>query len=52
MTTALLNLLASVLQPAPQCRTPMGMRKVAEAAGKELIVLMRAARKLQNEAVR
>ena len=44
MATALLNLLASVLEPAPQCRTPMAMRKVSEATGKELLMLMRGIR--------
>lgn len=46
MATALLNLLASVLEPAPQCLTPAGMRRVAEAAGGELHVLLRGCREL------
>ena len=44
MAAALLNLLASVLEAAPQCRTPAGMRQVSEAAGKELHVLLRGYR--------
>ena len=48
VATALLNLLASVLEPAPRCRTPMGMRKVTEAAGRELLLLMRGCRDLAD----
>ncbi len=48
MTTALLNLLASVLEEAPACGTPMGMRQIAEAAGKELLVLMRGVREMKR----
>lgn len=48
LTAALLNLLASVLEPAPACRTPMGMRKTAEAAGKASLTLMRGAREIRR----
>ena len=44
----LLNLLASVLEPVPACGTPQGIRRVAEAAGKELAVLMRGIRAIRT----
>lgn len=50
LATALLNLLASVLERSPECRTPMGMRRVSEAAGKRLLVLMRGFRDLGQSA--
>ena len=50
VATALLNLLASILEPATQCRTPSGMRKVTEAAGRELLVLMRGYKELSRPA--
>lgn len=48
LATALLSVLATVVEPAPQCRTPMGMRRVSEAAGKELLALMRDVRRLRT----
>lgn len=47
VANTLLMLLASVLEPAPTCRTPMGMRQVSEAAGKELLALMRDTRRFR-----
>ena len=41
LATALLNVPASVLGPAPQCDAPAGMRRVSEAAGEDLLLLMR-----------
>jgi type VI protein secretion system component VasA len=48
LANALLMLLASVLEPSPACATPSGMRKMAEAASKELHSLMRDTRLLRN----
>lgn len=47
VANTLLMLLASVLEPSPACRTPMGMRQVSEAASKELLALMRDTRRLR-----
>lgn len=46
--TALLNLLASVLEPSPGCATPQAMRRMSEAAAKELLVLMRGVRAIKG----
>ena len=48
LAVALISILASVIEPAPECRTPMGMRRTAEAAGKELLRLTREARRLKE----
>ena len=50
LTAALLALLASVLEGSPDCRTPLGLRTTAEAAGKELLTLMRETRSLREPA--
>jgi hypothetical protein len=44
---ALLIVLANVLEGAPGTETNMGLRKLAEAAGKELHQLIREARELR-----
>lgn len=48
LAVALISILASVIEPAPDCRTPMGMRRTAEAAGKELLRLTREVRRLKE----
>jgi hypothetical protein len=48
LAVALISILASVIEPAPDCRTPMGMRRAAEAAGKELLRLTREVRRLKE----
>lgn len=48
LATALMSLLATVIEPAPACRTPSGMRLTAEAAGKELLQLIRDVRQLKK----
>ncbi len=47
LANVLLMLLASVLERSSGCSTPQGMRKVAEAAGKELHLLMKDTRRLR-----
>lgn len=48
LAVALISILASVIEPAPDCRTPMGMRRTAEAAGKELLRLTREVRRMKE----
>ena len=48
VANVLLLLLASVLEPAPACATPQGMRKLAEAAGKELHARMKDGRRFKE----
>ncbi len=47
LANVLLMLLSSVLERSSGCSTPQGMRKVAEAAGKELHLLMKDTRRLR-----
>lgn len=47
LANVLLMLLATVLEGAPECSTPAGLRKMAEAAGKELHQLMKETRQLK-----
>lgn len=48
LAVALISILASVIEPAPDCRTPMGMRRTAEAAGKELLRPTREVRRMKE----
>lgn len=48
LANVLLMLLATVLEGAPECSTPAGLRKMAEAAGKELHQLMKETRQLKT----
>jgi hypothetical protein len=48
LANALLAVLATVLEPAPAAATPAGLRRLAEAAGKELHLLMRDVRRLRE----
>lgn len=47
LATALLTMLATIVEPSPECGTPSGMRRTAEAVGRELHLLMRDARRLK-----
>ena len=48
LANALLFVLATILEPSPSCNTPAGMRKMAEATGKELHQLMKETRQLKG----
>ena len=47
VANALLMVLASILESAPDCATPMGIRLTGEAAGRELSELVREVRRLK-----
>ena len=47
LANVLLMLLATVLEGAPECATPAGLRKMAEGAGRELHQLMKETRQLK-----
>jgi hypothetical protein len=46
LSAAHINLLASVLERSPESGTPAGMRKAAQAAGQDLLQLMRGIRRV------
>lgn len=46
---ALITALAIIMEGAPQCRTRKGMRMMAEAAGRNLLTMMREMEKLRAE---
>lgn len=46
---ALITALAVVMEGAPQCRTRKGMREMSEAAGRNLLIMMREMEKLRGE---
>ena len=46
---ALINALAVIMEGAPQCRTRKGMRAMSEAAGRNLLMMMREMEKLRTE---
>ncbi|WP_242154866.1 hypothetical protein [Sphingomonas sp. BAUL-RG-20F-R05-02] len=46
---ALITALAVIMEGAPQCRTRKGMKAMAEAAGRNLLTMMREMEKLRAE---
>ncbi|RYF16044.1 MAG: hypothetical protein EOO77_12800 [Oxalobacteraceae bacterium] len=46
---ALITALAVIMEGAPQCRTRKGMRAMSEAAGHNLLTMMREMEKLRAE---
>lgn len=46
---ALITALAVIMEGAPQCRTRKGMREMSEAAGRNLLTMMREMEKLRVE---
>ncbi|RZL29239.1 MAG: hypothetical protein EOP64_01785 [Sphingomonas sp.] len=46
---ALITALAVIMEGAPQCRTRKGMREMSEAAGLNLLTMMREMEKLRAE---
>jgi len=46
---ALITALAVIMEGAPQCRTRKGMRAMSEAAGRNLLTMMREMEKLRAE---
>lgn len=46
---ALITALAVIMEGAPQCRTRKGMRTMSEAAGRNLLVMMREMELLRAE---
>ena len=52
VANVLLMLLATILEASPACATPQGMRKLAEAAGKELHLLLKDTRLLTDAAAK
>ena len=46
---ALITALAVIMEGAPQCRTRKGMRAMSEAAGRNLLIMMREMQKLRIE---
>ena len=46
VTAALSNVMASILEGAPGCETPKGMRELTEVIGRKILVQMRKMRKI------
>ena len=46
VVAALINVMASILEGAPECETPKGMRELTEAIGRKIFVQMREMRKI------
>jgi hypothetical protein len=45
---ALISVIAMLLEGAPNCQTPQGMRKMSEAVGRNTLVAMKAARQVRE----
>ena len=46
VVAALINVMASILEGAPGCETPKGMRELTEGVGRKILVQMREMRKI------
>ena len=46
VVAALINVMASILEGAPGCETPKGMRELTEGIGRKILVQMREMRKV------
>lgn len=46
---ALISVLGMLMEGAPNCQTPQGMRKMSEAVGRNTLAAMKAARKVREE---
>ena len=46
VVAALINVMASILEGAPGCETPKGMRELTEGIGRKILVQMREMRKI------
>ena len=45
---ALISVIGMLMEGAPSCRTPAGMKKMAEAVGRNALVAMRQARQIRE----
>lgn len=46
VVSALINVMASILEGAPGCETPNGMRELTEGIGRKILVQLREMRKI------
>lgn len=46
---ALITAMSTIMEGAPPCRTSKGMREMSEAAGRNLLSMMKAMRRIREE---